>query len=159
MYYYQQVGSGKAQAAALNSKSVIEMDHSSVRSIGGPWHSYQALRRPLQFVGYDKHTVYSPEFYINFSDDDRAYLCHLLSLITRKKHVRPFRIQMLCVFLPRALKSMANQSTLRLELWKTCGNEPALLRLIYVYEKHRPDVLPAQYLTGTVPHFEARRVS
>jgi centromere protein I len=34
-------------------------------------------------------------FFGPFADNSRAPLCHLLSLITRRRHVRPFRIQML----------------------------------------------------------------
>lgn len=53
----------------------------------------------------------------------RAPLCHLLSLITRRRHVRPFRIQML------------------LELARKVGNEPALVGLIRVYKDYYPDVV------------------
>lgn len=53
----------------------------------------------------------------------RAPLCHLLSLITRRRHVRPFRIQML------------------LELARKVGNEPALIGLIRVYKDYYPDVI------------------
>lgn len=53
----------------------------------------------------------------------RAPLCHLLSLITRRRHVRPFRIQML------------------LELARKVGNEPALVGLIRVYKDYYPDVI------------------
>ncbi len=53
----------------------------------------------------------------------RAPLCHVLSLITRRRHVRPFRIQML------------------LELARKVGNEPALIGLIRVYKDYYPDVI------------------
>ena len=53
----------------------------------------------------------------------RAPLCHLLSFITRRRHVRPFRIQML------------------LELARKVGNEPALVGLIRVYKDYYPDVI------------------
>ncbi|KAF2810585.1 Mis6-domain-containing protein [Mytilinidion resinicola] len=53
----------------------------------------------------------------------RTSLCHLLSLITRRKHVRPFRIQQL------------------LELSRGIGNEPALQGLLRVYKDYYPDII------------------
>ncbi|KAF1923756.1 Mis6-domain-containing protein [Didymella exigua CBS 183.55] len=53
----------------------------------------------------------------------RTSLCHLLSLITRRKHVKPFRIQQL------------------LELSRGLGNEPALQGLLRVYKDYYPDVI------------------
>lgn len=53
----------------------------------------------------------------------RTSLCHLLSLITRRKHVRPFRIQHL------------------LELSRGLGNEPALQGLLRVYKDYYPDII------------------
>ncbi|KAI9891437.1 MAG: hypothetical protein M1814_002756 [Vezdaea aestivalis] len=53
----------------------------------------------------------------------RATLCHLLSLITRRKHVRPYRIQML------------------LELARIVGEEPALVGLIRVFKDYYPDII------------------
>ena len=53
----------------------------------------------------------------------RADLCHLLAQITRRKHVRPFRIYLLR------------------DLSKSAGHEPALLKLMYVYDKYAPGIL------------------
>ncbi|KAL6154246.1 Phosphate metabolism transcription protein [Exserohilum turcicum] len=53
----------------------------------------------------------------------RTPLCHLLSLITRRKHVKPFRIQQL------------------LELSRGLGNEPALQGLLRVYKDYYPDII------------------
>ncbi|KAF1938471.1 Mis6-domain-containing protein [Clathrospora elynae] len=53
----------------------------------------------------------------------RTSLCHLLSLVTRRRHVRPFRIQQL------------------LELSRGIGNEPALQGLLRVYKDYYPDII------------------
>lgn len=53
----------------------------------------------------------------------RAELCHLLSVITRKKHVKPFRIMLLK------------------DLSSTMGLEPALQKLMLVYEGYAPGSL------------------
>ncbi|KAI9802840.1 MAG: hypothetical protein M1833_001439 [Piccolia ochrophora] len=59
----------------------------------------------------------------------RNPLCQLLALITRRKHVRPFRIQIL------------------LELSRTTGNEPAVLGLIRIFKDYYPDIIVGD--TGT----------
>ncbi|PVH98728.1 Mis6-domain-containing protein [Periconia macrospinosa] len=53
----------------------------------------------------------------------RTPLCHLLSLITRRKHVKPFRIQYL------------------LEFSRSLGNEPALQGLLRIYKDYYPDII------------------
>ncbi|KAF2146035.1 uncharacterized protein K452DRAFT_315297 [Aplosporella prunicola CBS 121167] len=53
----------------------------------------------------------------------RTPLCHLLSLITRRKHVRPFRIQQL------------------LELVRATAQDPALVGLLRVYKDYYPDII------------------
>ncbi|KAI5804091.1 Mis6-domain-containing protein, partial [Peziza echinospora] len=53
----------------------------------------------------------------------RAHICHLLSLLTRRKHVKPFRIQAL------------------LELKRVVGIEPPLLGLLQIYKDYYPDVI------------------
>ncbi|KAF2463628.1 Mis6-domain-containing protein [Lindgomyces ingoldianus] len=53
----------------------------------------------------------------------RTSLCHLLSLITRRKHVKPFRIQQL------------------LELSRSLGNEPAIQGLLRIYKDYYPDII------------------
>ena len=58
----------------------------------------------------------------------RADLCCLLSLITRKKHVKPFRLQMLQ------------------RLSRIAGHEPALSKLISVYDEFAPGRLDSDRL-------------
>ncbi len=53
----------------------------------------------------------------------RAEICHLLAQITRRKHVRPFRIHLLQ------------------DLSESAGQDPALLKLMYVYDKYAPGIL------------------
>ncbi|RPA83902.1 Mis6-domain-containing protein [Ascobolus immersus RN42] len=53
----------------------------------------------------------------------RPFLCHLLSLLTRRKHVRPFRIQYL------------------LELRRNFGAEQPLLGLLHIFKAYYPDVI------------------
>ncbi|KAF2652433.1 Mis6-domain-containing protein [Lophiostoma macrostomum CBS 122681] len=67
----------------------------------------------------------------------RTPLCHLLSLVTRRKHVKPFRIQQL------------------LELSRGLGNEPALQGLLRVYRDYYPDIIIAS-TTATRNSFPPR---
>ncbi|OCK91240.1 Mis6-domain-containing protein, partial [Cenococcum geophilum 1.58] len=60
----------------------------------------------------------------------RTSLCHLLSLITRRKHVRPFRIQQI------------------LELSRGIGNEPALQGLLRIYKDYYPDIILGSTAAG-----------
>ncbi|KAL1601610.1 Phosphate metabolism transcription protein [Paraconiothyrium brasiliense] len=60
----------------------------------------------------------------------RTSLCHLLSLITLRKHVKPFRIEQL------------------LELARGLGNEPALQGLLRVYKDYYPDIILGITLEG-----------
>ena len=53
----------------------------------------------------------------------RAEICHLLAKLTRRKHVRPFRIHLLQ------------------DLSKRISQESALLKLMYVYDKYAPGIL------------------
>ena len=54
----------------------------------------------------------------------RKPLCHLLSIITRRKHVRPFRVQM-------AMELLRNSG----------GDEKELLGLLRVYKNYYPDII------------------
>ncbi|KAI9839365.1 MAG: Phosphate metabolism transcription protein [Sclerophora amabilis] len=65
----------------------------------------------------------------------RPALCQILALITRRKHVRPFRIQTL------------------LELRHNLGNEPPLDGLIRVYKDYYPDVVISEGLYGRASYF------
>ncbi|RYP29675.1 hypothetical protein DL767_006627 [Monosporascus sp. MG133] len=53
----------------------------------------------------------------------RPQLCHLLALITRRKHVKPYRIQ--------SLLSLARQT----------GNDPALTGLLRVFKDYYPEII------------------
>ncbi|KAI9697992.1 MAG: hypothetical protein M1836_004345 [Candelina mexicana] len=65
----------------------------------------------------------------------RASLCHLLSLVTRRKHVKPFRIQAL------------------LELSHSVADEPALRGLIRVYKDFYPDIITGDATAGRASYF------
>ncbi|KAI9689425.1 MAG: Phosphate metabolism transcription protein [Bathelium mastoideum] len=65
----------------------------------------------------------------------RSHLCHLLALATKRKHVRPFRMQQL------------------LELISSVGNEPALLGLTAVYKDYYPDVILSHTNPGRAKAF------
>ena len=74
---------------------------------------------------------------------ERTSLCHLLSLITRRKHVKPFRIQQLYVYMYHSKESysVAAANCCRLELSRGLGNEPALQGLLRVYKDYYPDII------------------
>ncbi|PMD43361.1 Mis6 domain protein [Hyaloscypha variabilis F] len=65
----------------------------------------------------------------------RPQLCHVLSLITRRKHVRPFRIQML------------------MELTRQAGSEPHLVGLMRVYKDFFPDIIVGDVTSGRASVF------
>ena len=65
----------------------------------------------------------------------RADLCPLLARITRRKHVRPFRVHMLQ------------------DLSKTVGRELALTKLMQVYDSYAPGILDIKKTAGRVPDF------
>lgn len=65
----------------------------------------------------------------------RSQLCHVLSLITRRKHVRPFRIQIL------------------MELTRQAGKDPALVGLMRVYKDYYPDVIVGDAVSGRASVF------
>lgn len=60
----------------------------------------------------------------------RPSLCHLLALITKRKHVKPWRIQMLLEYLRNAV------------------TEPCLLGLLQVYKEFYPDIIVDQPING-----------
>ncbi|TVY29041.1 Inner kinetochore subunit [Lachnellula hyalina] len=65
----------------------------------------------------------------------RSHLCHVLSLITRRKHVRPYRIQIL------------------MELTRQAGNEPPLVGLMRVFKDYYPDVIVGDVTSGRASVF------
>ncbi|TDZ68351.1 Centromere protein I [Colletotrichum trifolii] len=66
----------------------------------------------------------------------RPQLCHLLALITRRKHVRPFRIQAV------------------LNLSRNTGNDPALIGLLRVYKDYYPEIIVSDALRGKASAFK-----
>ncbi|RFU26880.1 hypothetical protein B7463_g9460, partial [Scytalidium lignicola] len=79
--------------------------------------------------------VYSVIFNLIDTIAIRPQLCHVLSLITRRRHVRPFRIQML------------------MELTRQSGNEPPLVGLMRVYKDYYPDVIVGDVTAGRASVF------
>ncbi|KAF2970056.1 hypothetical protein GQX73_g3562 [Xylaria multiplex] len=65
----------------------------------------------------------------------RSYACHLLALITRRRHVRPYRIQ--------ALLSLSRQT----------GNDPALTGLLRVYKDYYPEIIVGDATRGKASAF------
>lgn len=66
----------------------------------------------------------------------RPQLCHLLALITRRKHVRPFRIQ--------AVLNLSRQT----------GNDPALTGLLRVFKDYYPEIIVSDALRGRASAFK-----
>ncbi|KAF5006401.1 hypothetical protein FDECE_7217 [Fusarium decemcellulare] len=66
----------------------------------------------------------------------RPHLTHLLALITRRKHVRPFRIQTL------------------LSLSRQTGNDPPLIGLLRVFKDYYPEVIVGEAVRGKASSFK-----
>ncbi|KAI0012779.1 Mis6-domain-containing protein [Xylariaceae sp. FL0662B] len=66
----------------------------------------------------------------------RTQSCHLLALITRRRHVRPFRIQ--------ALLSLSRQT----------GNDPALTGLLRVFKDYYPEIIVGEATRGKASAFK-----
>ena len=79
--------------------------------------------------------LYSVFFNLLDMNSLRADLCPLLAQITRRKHVRPFRVQMLQ------------------NLSKKVGREPALSKLMQIYDAYVPSILDIKRPAGRVPEF------
>ncbi|KAI1814776.1 Mis6-domain-containing protein [Poronia punctata] len=66
----------------------------------------------------------------------RPYACHLLALITRRRHVRPYRIQSLLL------------------LSRQTGNDPALTGLLRVYKDYYPEIIVGDATRGRASAFK-----
>ncbi|ROT43228.1 Mis6-domain-containing protein [Sodiomyces alkalinus F11] len=66
----------------------------------------------------------------------RPQLCHVLALITRRKHVRPFRIQ--------AILNLSRQT----------GNDPALTGLLRIYKDYYPEIIVGEAVKGKASTFK-----
>ncbi|KAG8416174.1 hypothetical protein J3459_013720 [Metarhizium acridum] len=69
----------------------------------------------------------------------RPQLAHLLALITRRKHVRPFRIQ--------ALLNLSRQT----------GNDPPLVGLLRVFKDYYPEIIVGEAVRGKASAFKHPR--
>ncbi|KAI0446650.1 Mis6-domain-containing protein [Xylaria telfairii] len=65
----------------------------------------------------------------------RAYACHLLALITRRRHVRPHRIQTLLL------------------LSRQTGSDPSLTGLLRVYKDYYPEIIVGDATRGKASSF------
>ncbi|KAI9158681.1 Centromere protein I [Paramyrothecium foliicola] len=66
----------------------------------------------------------------------RPHLCHLLALITRRKHVQPFRIQLL------------------LNLSRQAGSDPHLIGLLRVFKDYYPEIIVGEAVRGRASAFK-----
>ncbi|ETS80560.1 hypothetical protein PFICI_08089 [Pestalotiopsis fici W106-1] len=66
----------------------------------------------------------------------RPQLCHLLALITRRRHVRPYRIQ--------AVLALSRQT----------GNDPALTGLLRVFKNYYPEIIVGDATRGKASTFK-----
>ncbi|KAI0398199.1 Mis6-domain-containing protein [Xylariaceae sp. FL0594] len=66
----------------------------------------------------------------------RAYACHLLALITRRRHVRPHRIQSLLL------------------LSRQTGGDPAITGLLRVYKDYYPEIIVGDATRGKASAFK-----
>ncbi|KAK3359176.1 Mis6-domain-containing protein [Lasiosphaeria hispida] len=66
----------------------------------------------------------------------RPQLCHLLALITRRRHVRPFRIQ--------AILGLSRQT----------GSDPALIGLLRVFKNYYPEIIVGEATRGRAAAFK-----
>ncbi|KAF9771481.1 hypothetical protein IL306_010897 [Fusarium sp. DS 682] len=81
--------------------------------------------------------TYSVLFNLLDTAATRPNLSHLLALITRRKHVRPFRIQ--------ALLNLSRQT----------GNDPCLIGLLRVFKDYYPEVIVGEAVRGRASSFKA----
>jgi centromere protein I len=101
-----------------------------------------ALLRWLIMVyhGLETQAVLSQAYPVLFNHLDtaaiRPYLSHLLALITRRKHVRPFRIQTL------------------LHLSRQAGSDPHLIGLLRVYKDYYPEIIVGEAVRGRASAFK-----
>ncbi|PHH59314.1 hypothetical protein CDD81_3383 [Ophiocordyceps australis] len=80
--------------------------------------------------------AYSVLFNLLDTDIIRPWLAHLLALITRRKHVRPFRIQ--------ALLALSRQT----------GNDPSLVGLLRVFKDYYPEIIVGEAVRGKASAFK-----
>ncbi|KAI1117322.1 Mis6-domain-containing protein [Nemania sp. NC0429] len=92
----------------------------------------------IQHVVENRHCflqAYSVLFNLLDTAALRTYACHLLALITRRRHVRPHRIQTLLL------------------LSRQTGNDPALIGLLRVYKDYYPEIIVGDATRGKASAF------
>ncbi|KAK2590051.1 hypothetical protein QQS21_012267 [Conoideocrella luteorostrata] len=80
--------------------------------------------------------VYSVLFNLLDTAAIRPQLAHLLALVTRRRHVRPFRIQ--------ALLNLSRQT----------GNDPSLVGLLRVFKDYYPEIIVGEAVRGKASAFK-----
>ncbi|KNC52304.1 uncharacterized protein AMSG_01134 [Thecamonas trahens ATCC 50062] len=92
------------------------------------------------FDGYDvMHSLYGALFHFVAYDSLRPWVCHLLSLLTRREDVVPFRVRKLFSIYKR----------------QVVAKEPALIALLMVYKDYTPELVPIARPYGFKPSFKA----
>lgn len=92
---------------------------------------YHVLSEPVVLA-----QVYSVLFNLLDTAAIRPQLAHLLALITRRRHVRPFRIQ--------ALLNLSRQT----------GNDPPLVGLLRVFKDYYPEIIVGEAVRGKASAFK-----
>ncbi|KAF1990095.1 Mis6-domain-containing protein [Aulographum hederae CBS 113979] len=102
------LGQGKSKPSASTQVALVKWLHMI----------YELLEEPTVLS-----RVYGVLFGLLDMISIRAPMCHLLGVITRRKHVKPFRIQQL------------------LELCRMVGHEPATIGLLRIFKDFYPDII------------------
>ncbi|CVK89569.1 related to Mis6 domain protein [Fusarium mangiferae] len=129
--------------APISRKSVLQVISCLGHGALKPSLTLQAAL--LKWLITVHHTLESPQtlsqtysFLFNLLDTaaTRPNLSHLLALITRRKHVQPFRIQ--------ALLSLSRQT----------GHDPSLIGLLRVFKDYYPEVIVGDAVRGKASSFK-----
>ncbi|KAK3906525.1 centromere protein I [Staphylotrichum tortipilum] len=121
-----------------------------LRLVGALGHGQLKASLPLQalFLRWlimvyhllENPTILSQAYGVLFNLIDtaaiRPQLCHLLALITRRKHVRPFRIQ--------AILGLSRQT----------GSDPNLTALLRVFKNYYPEIIVGDITKGRAASFK-----
>ncbi|KAK4226522.1 centromere protein I [Podospora fimiseda] len=125
-------------------------DEIVLRFVGALGHGHLKPSFPLQglFLRWlvmvyhllDNPSILSQVYAVLFNLLDtaaiRPQLCHLLALITRRKHVRPFRIQII------------------LNLSRQTGGDPNLTGLLRVFKNYYPEIIVGDVTKGRAAAFK-----
>ncbi|GAB1315001.1 Mis6-domain-containing protein [Madurella fahalii] len=125
-------------------------DETVLRIIGALGHGHLKPSLPLQglFLRWlvmvyhllENPAVLSQTYAVLFNLLDtaaiRPQLCHLLALVTRRKHVRPFRIQAI------------------LNLFRQTGGDPHMTGLLRVFKNYYPEIIVGEVTKGRAAAFK-----